>query len=99
MAPWAGFEGLVAGTAGAAVAHYRNKCGVFDLGSARAAAFWGAVAAFVADAIVTKPKPVEELQGLLCGMANVEDTRRRPSASGTAARGCSAAALSRLSMP
>ena len=75
----AGFWGLVAGTIGAAVGHYGNKWGWFDLGSAQAAAFWGAVAAFVADAIVTvavtlvtRPKPVEELQGLVYGMANVE---------------------------
>ena len=48
--------------------------------------------AFVADAIVTvavtmftEPKPVEELQGLVYGMANAgRATRRRPSASGTA---------------
>ena len=80
MTPWAGFWGLLAGTAGAAAAHYGNKWGVFDLGSAQAAAFWGATAAFFADAIVTvavtlvtKPKPVEELQGLVYGMANVEE--------------------------
>ena len=80
MTPWAGFWGLVAGTAGAAVAHYGNKWGWFDLGSAQAAAFWGAIAAFVADAIVTvavslvtQPKPIEELQGLVYGMANVEE--------------------------
>jgi solute:Na+ symporter, SSS family len=76
----AGFWGLVAGTIGAAVAHYGNNWGWFDLGSAQAAAFWGAVMAFVADAIVTvivtlvtKPKPVEELQGLVYGMANVPE--------------------------
>src|SRR5215207_8333498 len=80
MTPWAGFWGLLAGTAGAAIAHYGNKWGWFDLGSAQAAAFWGAVAAFVADAIVTvavtlvtRPKPVDELQGLVYGMANVEE--------------------------
>ena len=78
--PWAGFWGLVAGTFGAAVAHYGNKWGWFDLGSAQAAAFWGASAAFVADAIITvgvtlftKSKPIEELQGLVYGMANVEE--------------------------
>ena len=38
----AGFWGLVAGTVGAAFAHYGNKWGWFDLGSAQAAAFWGA---------------------------------------------------------
>jgi SSS family solute:Na+ symporter len=80
MTPWAGLYGLIAGTVGAAVAHYGNKWGWFDLGSAQAAAFWGACAAFVADAVVTvavtfvtKPKPIEELQGLVYGMANVEE--------------------------
>jgi len=79
MTPWAGFWGLVAGTLGAAAAHYGNSWEIVDLGSAQAAAFWGAVAAFVADAVVTvlvslvtRPKPVEELQGLVYGMANVE---------------------------
>jgi solute:Na+ symporter, SSS family len=77
MTPWAGFWGLVAGTLGAAAAHYGNSWDVFSLGSAQAAAFWGAIAAFVADAVVTvgvsmvtEPKPVEELQGLVHGMAN-----------------------------
>src|SRR5215204_1220613 len=80
MTPWAGFYGLVAGTVGAAIAHYGNKWGLFDLGSDQAAAFWGAIAAFVADALVsvvvtlfTRPKPVEELQGLVYGMANTPD--------------------------
>ena len=80
MTPWAGFWGLVAGTAGAAAAYYANKGGLIDLGSDQSAAFWGAIAAFVADAIVTvcvtfvtRPKPVEELQGLVYGMANTED--------------------------
>ncbi len=104
MTPWAGFWGLVAGTAGAAVAHYGNKWGWFDLGSAQAAAFWGAVAAFVADAIVTvavsiftRPKPIEELQGLVYGMANGRRTRPPRSGPGTASRGCSARVPSRSS--
>ena len=78
--PWAGFSGLVAGTAGAAAAHYGNSWDIIDLGSPQAAAFWGAIAAFVADAVVTvivslvtQPKPVEELQGLVYGMANPAD--------------------------
>ena len=53
MTPWAGLWGLVAGTVGAAAAHYGNSWDVFDLGSPQAAAFWGAIAAFVADAVVT----------------------------------------------
>ena len=52
MTPWAGLWGLVAGTLGAAVAHYGNSWDVFGLGSPQAAAFWGAIAAFVADAVV-----------------------------------------------
>jgi SSS family solute:Na+ symporter len=80
MTPWAGFWGLLAGTAGAAIAHYGNEWGWFDLGSAQAAAFWGAIAAFLADAIVsvvvtmfTTPKPVEELNGLVYGMAVTDE--------------------------
>jgi SSS family solute:Na+ symporter len=85
MTPWAGFWGLLAGTAGAAIAHYGNDWGWFDLGSAQAAAFWGAIAAFLADALVsvvvtfvTTPKPVEELNGLVYGMA-VTDEEEHPS--------------------
>jgi SSS family solute:Na+ symporter len=80
MTPWAGFYGLLAGTLGAVAAHYGNEWGWFDLGSAQAAAFWGAIAAFVADAIVsvgvtfvTTPKPVAELDGLVYGMAKVDE--------------------------
>jgi len=80
MTPWAGFWGLLAGTAGAAIAHYGNEWGWFSLGSAQAAAFWGAIAAFVADAIVsvavtfvTTPKPVAELDGLVYGMAVADE--------------------------
>jgi SSS family solute:Na+ symporter len=80
MTPWAGFYGLIAGTLGAAVAHYANSWDVINLGSDQAAAFWGAMAAFSADAIVTvivsmftQPKPIEELQGLVYGMANEPD--------------------------
>ncbi len=77
MTPWAGLWGLIAGTVGAAAAHYGNSWDLINLGSAQAAAFWGAIAAFVLDAIVsvgvsavTQPKPIEELQGLVHGMAN-----------------------------
>src|SRR3954453_1137520 len=85
VTPAAGLWGLIAGTAGAAVAHYANSWGWVDLGSDQAAAFWGAIAAFLADAIVTvgvtlvtQPKPVEELRGLVYGMA-VADERQLPS--------------------
>src|SRR4051812_25226945 len=80
MTPAAGFWGLLAGTTGAIAAYYLNKGGVVDLGSDQAAAFWGAITAFVVDAVVsvgvslfTKPKPVEELRGLVYGMANPDD--------------------------
>jgi len=80
MTPWAGFWGLLAGTLGAAAAHFAHVWEIVNLGSDQAAAFWGAIAAFVADALVTvivtlvtTPKPVEELQGLVYGMANVDE--------------------------
>jgi SSS family solute:Na+ symporter len=85
VTPAAGLWGLIAGTLGAAVAHYANSWGWVDLGSDQAAAFWGAIAAFLADAIVTvgvtlvtQPKPVEELRGLVYGMA-VGEERQLPS--------------------
>jgi solute:Na+ symporter, SSS family len=80
MTPWAGFYGLIAGTLAAVIAHYGVDWGWWDLGSDQAAAFWGASAAFVVDAIVsvgvsfvTTPKPVEELQNLVYGMAAVDE--------------------------
>ena len=80
MTPWAGLYGLIAGTLGAAVAYYANKWDIVSLGSDQSAAFWGAIAAFVADAVVTvivsiftQPKPDSELQGLVYGMANEEE--------------------------
>src|SRR4029079_19593288 len=53
VSPAAGLWGMVAGTAGAAAAYYANLWNVVDLGSDQAAAFWGAISAFGADAIVT----------------------------------------------
>jgi SSS family solute:Na+ symporter len=80
MTPWAGFWGLVAGTLGAAAAHFAHAWEIINLGSDQAAAFWGAIVALVADALVTvivtlvtAPKPVDELQGLVYGMANVAE--------------------------
>src|SRR4051794_26316228 len=70
--PWSGFAGLAAGTLGAAVAHYAHTWGWIDLGTDQAAAFWGAAVAFISDAVVTvgvslvtQPKPVEQLRGLV----------------------------------
>ncbi len=84
--PWAGVAGLAAGTAGAAVMHfygyniaYFYKGGVYDPShgtiNAQMLNFYGAITAFVTDAVVTvavslvtKPKPVAELAGLVWGV-------------------------------
>jgi SSS family solute:Na+ symporter len=84
MTPWAGFWGLVAGTIAAAVTWIGYKAGWFSFGSDLDESMWGAGLAFVVDAIVTvivtlrtTPKPVEELQGLVYGMANVDEYAAR----------------------
>ena len=84
--PWAGFWGLVAGTAGAGVMHFAGyniayfyPGGVYDPThstiNAQMLNFYGAITAFVADAVVTvavtlvtRPKPVAELAGLVWGV-------------------------------
>jgi SSS family solute:Na+ symporter len=73
--PWAGFFGLIAGFLGAFVTHEVYSFGWVDLGSELAASFWGAVVAFVADAVVTvgvslitPQKPEDELRGLVWGL-------------------------------
>jgi SSS family solute:Na+ symporter len=80
--PWAGFYGLIAGFLGAFVTHELYSFGTLKLGSQLAASFWGAIVAFLADAIVTigvtlvtKPKPEAELRGLVWGLPreDVED--------------------------
>src|SRR3954449_7511325 len=79
--PAAGLWGLVAGTIAALVTYVGYKWGGwFSFGSDLDESFWGAGAAFVVDAVVTvavslatRPKPVEELQGLVWGMVNEED--------------------------
>jgi solute:Na+ symporter, SSS family len=76
MTPAAGLWGLVAGTSAALITYVGYKwAGWFSFGSDLDESFWGAGAAFVVDAIVTvavtlftRPKPVEELRGLVWGM-------------------------------
>ncbi len=74
--PWGGFAGILAGTFGAFMTHQLTSSGNLDVGSPLAADFWGAIVAFCLDAIVTvavslvtQPKPVQELDGLVWGMA------------------------------
>jgi solute:Na+ symporter, SSS family len=84
MTPWAGFWGLVAGTVAAAVTWIGYKAGWFSFGSDLDESMWGAGLAFVSDAIVTiivtlvtTPKPVAQLQGLVYGMANIDEFEAR----------------------
>jgi solute:Na+ symporter, SSS family len=79
MTPAAGLWGLIAGTVTAAALFIGYKAGWIGFGSDLDESMWGAGSAFVADAVVTivvtymtQPKPVEQLQGLVYGMANVD---------------------------
>jgi solute:Na+ symporter, SSS family len=79
MTPAAGLWGLVVGTVVAAGTFVLYKAGAISFGSDLAESMWGAGLAFVSNAVVTvlvtwrtRPKPVEELQGLVYGMANTE---------------------------
>jgi len=80
MTPAAGFTGIVAGTMSAFATYVLYKTGAVSFGSDLSESFWGAGIGFVADiavsasvTLVTAPKPVEELQGLVYGMANTEE--------------------------
>jgi SSS family solute:Na+ symporter len=81
MTPAAGLWGLVAGTVTAAGTFVLYKTGVISFGSDLAESMWGAGLAFLVDAVVsvvitfrTTPKPVAELQGLVYGMANEDES-------------------------
>jgi SSS family solute:Na+ symporter len=81
MTPAAGLWGMVAGSIGALGTYLLYKADVLAFGSDLSEAFWGAIVAFLLDAIVTvvvtfatEPRPVSELQGLVYGMANEDDT-------------------------
>ena len=79
--PWAGFWSLVAGTAAAYITNRLNAYKVvFHFGSALSASFWQAIIAFVVGAVVlilvsfvTKPKPEEELRGLVWGLTRADE--------------------------
>jgi len=78
---WGGFWSLVAGPATAyAVNRLAAYHTIFHFGSALSASFYQAIWAFVAGAVVlvlvslvTKPKPVEELEGLVWGLTRKEE--------------------------
>ncbi len=95
--PWAGVSGLAAGTIGAGVMHFSAYgIGYFYVGgevlshakiNAQMANFYGAIVAFLADAVVTvlvtlvtEPKPVSELAGLVWGVPdpNAPDPKSVP---------------------
>ena len=78
---WGGFWSLVAGTATAyAVNRLAAYHTIFHFGSPLSASFWQAIWAFVAGVVVlvlvslvTKPKPEEELRGLVWGLTRKEE--------------------------
>jgi solute:Na+ symporter, SSS family len=78
---WGGFFSLVAGTAAAYAVNRLNAYHtIFHFGSALSASFWQAIIAFIADAVVmvvvsliTRPKPTEELRGLVWGLTRAEE--------------------------
>jgi SSS family solute:Na+ symporter len=83
MTPAAGFWGLIAGTITAAGLFIAYKASWIAFGSDLDESMWGAGMAFVVDAVVTvavslrtTPKPVSELQGLVYGMANIDEHAR-----------------------
>jgi SSS family solute:Na+ symporter len=83
--PWGGFFGLVAGTAGAATAHILYSKDVIHFGSDLAADFTGAIVAFSVDILVTvavsmftKPRPEEDLRGLVYGLTSKEPAEAVP---------------------
>jgi SSS family solute:Na+ symporter len=78
---WGGFFSLVAGTIAAyAVNRLAAYHTLFHFGSALSGSFWQAIIAFLVDAVVmvavslvTKPKPTEELRGLVWGLTRAEE--------------------------
>lgn len=81
MTPAAGWIGLVCGTASAVTVFALSESGVLDL-PGQGASFLGAGVAFVVDIVisvivsmVTKPKPEEELRGLVYSLTPKESLR------------------------
>jgi SSS family solute:Na+ symporter len=85
--PWGGFAGLVTGTLSAFGLHLADSYTTLSFGSSLDASFWGAIAAFVGDAIVTvgvslvtQPKEEGELKGLVWGLTRTDERREEQSA-------------------
>jgi solute:Na+ symporter, SSS family len=78
---WGGFCSLIAGTVAAYAVNRLNAYhSVFHFGSALSASFWQAIIAFIVGGVVlivvslfTKPKPEEELRGLVWGLTRAEE--------------------------
>jgi SSS family solute:Na+ symporter len=78
---WGGFFSLVSGTLAAyAVNRLAAYHTIFHFGSALSGSFWQAIIAFLVDAVVmivvslvTRPKPAEELRGLVWGLTRAEE--------------------------
>ena len=101
MTPAAGLWGLIAGTITAGGLFIGYKAGWINFGSDLDQSMWGAGSAFVVDAIVTvivtyftKPKPIEELHGLVYGMADARTSMRTRTTPGGSHRSCSGSACS-----
>ena len=85
MTPWAGFAGLVSGTVAAILAYLslNAKLGfpvAVHLESIQSRNFYGAITAFVVDVVVTvivtmvtKPKPLDEVKGLIWGVPDPDN--------------------------
>jgi SSS family solute:Na+ symporter len=70
--PWGGFAGLVAGTGLALTIFALEQAGVIQFGAPMAGNFWRAIWAFgtcfvvtIAVSMVTRPKPEQQLEGLV----------------------------------
>lgn len=78
---WGGFWSLVSGTVAAYAVNRLNAYHtIFHFGSALSASFWQAIIAFIVGGVVlvlvsfvTKPKPDEELRGLVWGLTRKEE--------------------------
>jgi solute:Na+ symporter, SSS family len=78
---WGGFWSLVAGTATAYGVNRLAAYGViFHFGSALSASFWQSIWAFIVGtlvlvgvSLVTKPRPAEELRGLVWGLTRTDE--------------------------